>query len=168
MSLWNDSRARTEAMVNHRYGAVTASLCLLVADTTSLPPRDRSDVGGTSTCRTSLFQPSREAFVVCLDQRLTLVAHGEQCSISPGGVRPRKLSLTQNQNSLLETQRLEGEVKAKKPSPTQPGDQQQVTSEPPPVAGQAGCQQGQDRLAVTHPSSSHARRCALLDSVISR
>ncbi|KAG8242076.1 hypothetical protein J6590_072970 [Homalodisca vitripennis] len=33
-----------------------------------------------------------------------------------------------------------------------------VTSTPPPVAGQAGCLQGQDRTKVTHPSSSHARR----------
>ncbi|KAG8269021.1 response to oxidative stress [Homalodisca vitripennis] len=32
-----------------------------------------------------------------------------------------------------------------------------ATSEPPPMAGQAGCLQGQDRSAVTHPSSSHAR-----------
>ncbi|KAG8321563.1 hypothetical protein J6590_044394 [Homalodisca vitripennis] len=33
-----------------------------------------------------------------------------------------------------------------------------VTSEPPPTVGQAGCLQGQGRSAVTHPSSSHARR----------
>ncbi|KAG8316479.1 hypothetical protein J6590_049603 [Homalodisca vitripennis] len=32
-----------------------------------------------------------------------------------------------------------------------------VTSKPPPMAGQAGCLQGQDRSAVNHPSSSHAR-----------
>ncbi|KAG8267931.1 hypothetical protein J6590_039315 [Homalodisca vitripennis] len=36
-----------------------------------------------------------------------------------------------------------------------------VTAEPPPTAGQAGCFQGQDRSAVTHPSSSHARRCLI-------
>ncbi|KAG8320011.1 hypothetical protein J6590_078943 [Homalodisca vitripennis] len=36
-----------------------------------------------------------------------------------------------------------------------------VTSEPPPTAGQAGCLQGQDRSAVTHPSSSHARHCLI-------
>ncbi|KAG8334030.1 hypothetical protein J6590_098523 [Homalodisca vitripennis] len=36
-----------------------------------------------------------------------------------------------------------------------------VTSEPPPMAGQAGCFQGQDRSAVTYPSSSHARRCLI-------
>ncbi|KAG8303729.1 hypothetical protein J6590_002736 [Homalodisca vitripennis] len=36
-----------------------------------------------------------------------------------------------------------------------------VTSEPPPMAGQAGCSQGQDRSAVTYPSSSHARRCLI-------
>ncbi|KAG8308782.1 hypothetical protein J6590_101733, partial [Homalodisca vitripennis] len=36
-----------------------------------------------------------------------------------------------------------------------------VTSEPPPTAGQAGCLQGQDHSAVTHPSSSHARRCLI-------
>ncbi|KAG8262272.1 hypothetical protein J6590_055478 [Homalodisca vitripennis] len=36
-----------------------------------------------------------------------------------------------------------------------------VTSEPPQMAGKAGCLQGQDRLAVTHPSSSHARRCLI-------
>ncbi|KAG8262804.1 hypothetical protein J6590_046223 [Homalodisca vitripennis] len=42
------------------------------------------------------------------------------------------------------------------------------------MVGQAGCLQGQDHSAVTHPSSSHARRClicslrsdALKDSVI--
>ncbi|KAG8290693.1 hypothetical protein J6590_077544 [Homalodisca vitripennis] len=37
-----------------------------------------------------------------------------------------------------------------------------VTSEIPPTAGQAGCLQGQDRSAATHPSSSHARRCLTL------
>ncbi|KAG8302822.1 hypothetical protein J6590_025100 [Homalodisca vitripennis] len=37
-----------------------------------------------------------------------------------------------------------------------------VTSEPLPIAGQAGCLLGQDRSAVTHPSSSHARRCLIL------
>ncbi|KAG8301452.1 hypothetical protein J6590_053525 [Homalodisca vitripennis] len=35
-----------------------------------------------------------------------------------------------------------------------------VTSEPPPVAGEVVCLQGQDRSAV-HPSSSHARRCLI-------
>ncbi|KAG8296094.1 hypothetical protein J6590_065081 [Homalodisca vitripennis] len=29
------------------------------------------------------------------------------------------------------------------------------------MAGQAGCLQGQDRSAATHPSSSHARRCLI-------
>ncbi|KAG8261759.1 hypothetical protein J6590_066290 [Homalodisca vitripennis] len=33
-----------------------------------------------------------------------------------------------------------------------------VTSEPPLMAGQAGCLQGQNRSAVTHTSSSYARR----------
>ncbi|KAG8240819.1 hypothetical protein J6590_101393, partial [Homalodisca vitripennis] len=37
----------------------------------------------------------------------------------------------------------------------------QVTSEPPPMIGQAGCLQGLDLSAVTHPSSSHARRCLI-------
>ncbi|KAG8295996.1 hypothetical protein J6590_067585 [Homalodisca vitripennis] len=32
-------------------------------------------------------------------------------------------------------------------------------SEPPPMAGQAGCLQGQDRSAIIHTSSSHAQRC---------
>ncbi|KAG8253517.1 hypothetical protein J6590_032313 [Homalodisca vitripennis] len=32
-----------------------------------------------------------------------------------------------------------------------------VTSEPPPMAGQAGRLQGQDRSAVTYTSSGHAR-----------
>ncbi|KAG8315320.1 hypothetical protein J6590_073374 [Homalodisca vitripennis] len=36
-----------------------------------------------------------------------------------------------------------------------------VTSEPPPMAGQVGCLQGQDRSAATHPSGSHARRCLI-------
>ncbi|KAG8303072.1 hypothetical protein J6590_018533 [Homalodisca vitripennis] len=30
--------------------------------------------------------------------------------------------------------------------------------QPPPIAGQTSCLQGQDRLAFTHPSSSHDRR----------
>ncbi|KAG8304731.1 hypothetical protein J6590_086893 [Homalodisca vitripennis] len=36
-----------------------------------------------------------------------------------------------------------------------------VTYEPPPMVGQAGCLQGLDLSAVTHPSSSHARRCLI-------
>ncbi|KAG8319861.1 hypothetical protein J6590_082671 [Homalodisca vitripennis] len=36
-----------------------------------------------------------------------------------------------------------------------------VTSGPPPTAGQAGCLQGQDRSAITLPSSSHARLCLI-------
>ncbi|KAG8331429.1 hypothetical protein J6590_042198 [Homalodisca vitripennis] len=36
-----------------------------------------------------------------------------------------------------------------------------VTSEPPPTVGQTGCLQGQNRSAVTHPSSNHARRCLI-------
>ncbi|KAG8336542.1 hypothetical protein J6590_042059 [Homalodisca vitripennis] len=36
-----------------------------------------------------------------------------------------------------------------------------VTSEPPPMAGQASCLEGQDRSAVTHPSRSHTRRCLI-------
>ncbi|KAG8336634.1 hypothetical protein J6590_041003 [Homalodisca vitripennis] len=36
-----------------------------------------------------------------------------------------------------------------------------LTSEPPPTAGQAGFLQGQDRSAVTHRSSSHARCCLI-------
>ncbi|KAG8269172.1 hypothetical protein J6590_004467 [Homalodisca vitripennis] len=52
------------------------------------------------------------------------------------------------------------EVRAKKPSLTHNlgTNGLKVTSEPPPMAGQAGRLQGQDRLAVTCPSSSHARR----------
>ncbi|KAG8274234.1 hypothetical protein J6590_004256 [Homalodisca vitripennis] len=62
-----------------------------------------------------------------------------------------------------------GEVMSKKPSLTLNLGTSglKVTSEPPPTAGQAGCLQGQDRSAATHPSSSHARRC-LIDSVIWR
>ncbi|KAG8318927.1 hypothetical protein J6590_102392, partial [Homalodisca vitripennis] len=33
-----------------------------------------------------------------------------------------------------------------------------VTSETSTMAGEAGCLQGQDRSAVTHPSSTYARR----------
>ncbi|KAG8284168.1 hypothetical protein J6590_003861 [Homalodisca vitripennis] len=36
-----------------------------------------------------------------------------------------------------------------------------VTSEPPPMVGQAGCLQGQDRSAITHPSISHALCCLI-------
>ncbi|KAG8334354.1 hypothetical protein J6590_092350 [Homalodisca vitripennis] len=36
-----------------------------------------------------------------------------------------------------------------------------VTSEPPPMVGQAGRLQGQDRSAFTYPSSGHARRCLI-------
>ncbi|KAG8279485.1 hypothetical protein J6590_104371 [Homalodisca vitripennis] len=44
---------------------------------------------------------------------------------------------------------------------TYPQHHLKVTFEPPPMAGQTDCLQGQDRSAVTHPSSSHAwsRRC---------
>ncbi|KAG8260090.1 hypothetical protein J6590_104625, partial [Homalodisca vitripennis] len=53
------------------------------------------------------------------------------------------------------------EVRAKKPSLTLNlgTNGLKVTSEPPPTVGQTGCLQGQDRSAVTHPSSSQARRC---------
>ncbi|KAG8283997.1 hypothetical protein J6590_003689, partial [Homalodisca vitripennis] len=56
-----------------------------------------------------------------------------------------------------------GEVRAKKPSLTLNlgTNGLKVTSEPPPMAGQLGCLQGQDRSAVTDPSSSHARRCLI-------
>ncbi|KAG8287054.1 hypothetical protein J6590_047031 [Homalodisca vitripennis] len=52
------------------------------------------------------------------------------------------------------------EIRAKKPSLTLNlgTNGLKVTSEPPPMAGQAGCLQGQDRSAVTHPSSRQARR----------
>ncbi|KAG8292839.1 hypothetical protein J6590_030298 [Homalodisca vitripennis] len=36
-----------------------------------------------------------------------------------------------------------------------------VTFEPPPMAGQAGRSQGQDRSTVTYPSSGHARLCLI-------
>ncbi|KAG8291842.1 regulation of ligase activity protein [Homalodisca vitripennis] len=67
--------------------------------------------------------------------------------------------------ALANLTRVYREVRAKKPSLTQPGDQHltlqhlKVTSQPPPMAGQAGCLQGQDRSAVTHPSSIHTRCC---------
>ncbi|KAG8255792.1 hypothetical protein J6590_084474 [Homalodisca vitripennis] len=56
---------------------------------------------------------------------------------------------------------VDGEVRAKKPSLTLNlgTNGLKVTSEPPPMAGQAGRMQGQDRSAVTCLSSSHARRC---------
>ncbi|KAG8277948.1 hypothetical protein J6590_031996 [Homalodisca vitripennis] len=63
-------------------------------------------------------------------------AASRACVILPGEVRDKKPSLTLN----LGTNRLK------------------VTSEPPPMAGQAGCLQGPDRSAVTNPSSSNARR----------
>ncbi|KAG8320205.1 hypothetical protein J6590_074367 [Homalodisca vitripennis] len=47
-----------------------------------------------------------------------------------------------------------GEIRVRLPA-------EQVTSEPPPMAGQAGRLQGQDRSVVTCPSSSHARRCLI-------
>ncbi|KAG8277770.1 hypothetical protein J6590_034999, partial [Homalodisca vitripennis] len=52
------------------------------------------------------------------------------------------------------------EVRAKKPSLTLNlgTNGLKVTSEPPPMAGQAGHLQGQDRSAVNYPSSGHARR----------
>ncbi|KAG8272636.1 hypothetical protein J6590_037931 [Homalodisca vitripennis] len=58
---------------------------------------------------------------------------------------------------------LPGEVRAKKPSLTLNlgTNGLKVTSEPPPMAGQAGRLQGQDRSAVTYPSSGHARRCLI-------
>ncbi|KAG8274107.1 hypothetical protein J6590_008255 [Homalodisca vitripennis] len=53
------------------------------------------------------------------------------------------------------------EVRAKKPSLTLylGTNFLKVTSESPPMAGQAGYLQRQDRSAVTHPSSNHTRRC---------
>ncbi|KAG8245460.1 hypothetical protein J6590_105666 [Homalodisca vitripennis] len=58
---------------------------------------------------------------------------------------------------------LPGEVRAKKPSLilNLGINRLKVTYEPPTVAGQAGCLQGQDRLAVTHPSNSHTRCCLI-------
>ncbi|KAG8314358.1 hypothetical protein J6590_094411 [Homalodisca vitripennis] len=55
------------------------------------------------------------------------------------------------------------EVRAKKPSLTLNLEINglKVTSEPPPMAGQAGRLQGQDRSAVTCPSSGHTRRCLI-------
>ncbi|KAG8262965.1 hypothetical protein J6590_042766 [Homalodisca vitripennis] len=55
------------------------------------------------------------------------------------------------------------EVRAKNPSQSlnQGNRDLKVTSEPPPTAGQANCLRGQDHSAVTHPSSSHARRCLI-------
>ncbi|KAG8262219.1 hypothetical protein J6590_057076 [Homalodisca vitripennis] len=54
------------------------------------------------------------------------------------------------------------EVRAKKPSLTLNlgTNGLKVTSKPPPM-GQAGRLQGQDRSAVTCPSSGHARRCLI-------
>ncbi|KAG8323296.1 hypothetical protein J6590_006303 [Homalodisca vitripennis] len=56
---------------------------------------------------------------------------------------------------------MSGEVRGKKPSLTLNlvTNGLKGTSEPPPMAGQAGCLQGQHRSAIIHPSSSHARRC---------
>ncbi|KAG8280845.1 hypothetical protein J6590_071726 [Homalodisca vitripennis] len=49
-------------------------------------------------------------------------------------------------------------IRAKKSSLTWgPTTALKVTSEPPPVVGQADCLQGQDCSASTHPSSSHDR-----------
>ncbi|KAG8330301.1 hypothetical protein J6590_066439 [Homalodisca vitripennis] len=77
-------------------------------------------------------------------------------SLPPSTSLPHTLSL-----SLLLI--LEDIKKAKKPSLTLylGTNGLKVTSEPPPMAGQAGRLQGQDRSAVTHPSSSHARRCLM-------
>ncbi|KAG8283749.1 hypothetical protein J6590_011119 [Homalodisca vitripennis] len=58
---------------------------------------------------------------------------------------------------------MEGEVRAKKPSLTLMLGTNGLKALPNhhPPARQAGCLQGQDRSAVTHPSSSHARRCLI-------
>ncbi|KAG8283791.1 hypothetical protein J6590_011163 [Homalodisca vitripennis] len=69
----------------------------------------------------------------------TLNKKNKECLILSDEVRAKMLSLTIN----LATNGLK------------------VTSEPPPMAGQAGCLQGQDRSAVTYPSSSHAGRCLI-------
>ncbi|KAG8304343.1 hypothetical protein J6590_096282, partial [Homalodisca vitripennis] len=55
------------------------------------------------------------------------------------------------------------EVRGKKPSLTLNlgTNGLKETSEPPPMPGQAGRLQGQDRSAVTCPSCSHARRCLI-------
>ncbi|KAG8296701.1 hypothetical protein J6590_051682 [Homalodisca vitripennis] len=58
---------------------------------------------------------------------------------------------------------MESEVRANKPSLTLNlgTNGLKVSSEPPPMAGHVGYLQGQDRSAVTHPSSKHARRCLI-------
>ncbi|KAG8283764.1 hypothetical protein J6590_011135 [Homalodisca vitripennis] len=58
---------------------------------------------------------------------------------------------------------MRGEVRAEKPTLTLNVrvNGLKVTSETPPMAGQADCLQGHDRSAATHPSSSHARPCLI-------
>ncbi|KAG8270345.1 hypothetical protein J6590_087434 [Homalodisca vitripennis] len=73
------------------------------------------------------------------DNPIKQALNSKECLILPGEVRAKKPSLTLN----LGTNGLK------------------VTSEPPPMAGQTGRLQGQDRSEVTCPSSSHARRCLI-------
>ncbi|KAG8313857.1 hypothetical protein J6590_105530 [Homalodisca vitripennis] len=56
---------------------------------------------------------------------------------------------------------LPGKVRAKNPSLTLNLETNgvKVTSVPPPTTEQEDCLQGQNRSAVTHPSSNHALRC---------
>ncbi|KAG8312426.1 hypothetical protein J6590_023032 [Homalodisca vitripennis] len=94
------------------------------------------------------------------------VLSGHCCRISVPGHRashiPPPLSPEPICQARARRSNVRREVRAKKPSLTQPRlgtNGLKVTPEPPPMAGQADCLQGQDRSAVTHASSSHARRC---------
>ncbi|KAG8316401.1 hypothetical protein J6590_051493 [Homalodisca vitripennis] len=93
-------------------------------------------------------------------EQLTAVVDSPAGRASPGGYSSRSKAHSMY-SSICSVTYVKSEVRAKKPSLTLNlgTNGLKVTSEPPPMAGQAGRLQGQDRSAVTCPSSSHARRC---------
>ncbi|KAG8263702.1 hypothetical protein J6590_027635 [Homalodisca vitripennis] len=84
--------------------------------------------------------------VMVRDRRRCAETGSCHATIILGGKRPETIEVRAKKPSLLLNLGING---------------LKMTSEPPPMAGQAGYLQGKDRSAVTHPSSSHARRCLI-------
>ncbi|KAG8261727.1 hypothetical protein J6590_066788 [Homalodisca vitripennis] len=82
--------------------------------------------------------------------------HRETIALSLLSTSSRPTGLCED---LIKHNKEESNVRAKKPSLTQSGDQRLKGDIQTTTAGQAGCLQGQDCSAVTHPSIGHPRRC---------
>ncbi|KAG8302157.1 hypothetical protein J6590_036045 [Homalodisca vitripennis] len=86
--------------------------------------------------------------------------HPDYARVSPRGYPVHDIALLRLSETIPA---YNGKVRARKPSLTLNLETNglKVTSEPRPMVGQADCLQGQNRSAVTHPSSSHTRRCLI-------